>query len=151
MATAVKTVTGTLVGMSAVLPTTYDGDATTGYTPLTFTDIGEVVDVGEIAKAFATISHQTIGRKYPQKLKDTYDIANISLNLGRVKADAGQVILAAALESDNSYAFEVSLGSGNFEYFTAKVIKSGVGSIASGNVESGVVELAIDPETLFGV
>lgn len=141
--------TGTTVGLSATLPTTYDDNITTGYASLTFTEIGEVVDIGEIAKAFATVSHQTVGRAYPQKLKDTYDIANITLTLGRVSADAGQIALQTALASSASVAFEVSLPSGDNANFTGKIIKAGIGGVASGAVTTTVVEIAIDPETLF--
>jgi len=147
--TDVSTTTGTTVGMSATLPTTYDSDAVTGYPSLTFTDLGEVIDVGELAKAFAVINHQTVGRAYPQKLKDTYDIANITLTLGRVSSDAGQVLLQTALASSASYAFKITLPSGDNGNFTAKIIKAGIGAIASGAVEMTTVELAIEPETLF--
>lgn len=145
----VVTNTGTTIGLSAALPTTYDDNVTTGYASLTFTAIGEVVDISEIAKAFAVVAHQTVGRAYPQKLKDTYDIAPITLTLGRVSTDAGQIALQTALASSGSVAFEVVLPSGDTANFTGKVIKAGIGGVASGAVTTTVVEIAIDPETLF--
>lgn len=141
--------TGTTLGMSAVLPTTYDADAGTGYGSLTFTDIGEVIDVGELAKAFNVVSHQTVGRAYPQKLKDTYDIANITITLGRVSSDTGQALLQTALASSASYSFKLTLPSGDYGAVTGKIIKAGIGGSASGNIETTVVEIAIDAETLF--
>lgn len=147
--TDVSTTTGTTIGGSAALPTTYDADAITGYGSITFTDIGEVIDVGELAKAYAIINHQSVGRSYPQKLKDTYDIANISLTLGRVSANLGQVLLQTGLNTSASYAFELGLPSGDTGFFTAKIIKAGIGPVTSGAIETTVVELAIDPETLF--
>lgn len=142
----VSAATGTTMGISAGLPATYDA---IGYDALVFTDLGEIIDVGEIAKAFNVINHQTVGRDYPQKLKDTFDIANISLTLGRVSTDAGQVLLQTALGASVSYAFEVTMPSGDRAAFTGLVIKAGVGALASGNVETTMVEIAIDPETLF--
>lgn len=147
--TDVVAATGTTVGLSSTLPTTYDDNVTTGYASLTFTDIGEIIDVGEIAKAFAVINHQTVGRAYPEKIKDTYDIANISLTLGRVSTNAGQVLLQTALAASASYSFEVVLPSGDTAAFTGKIIKAGVGSLSSGTVETSMIEIAIDPETLF--
>jgi hypothetical protein len=141
--------TGTTVGMSATLPTTYDDNATTGYASLTFTGIGEIVDVGEIAKTWAAVTHQAVTRAYPQKLKDTYDIPDVPLTLGRVSSDTGQALLQTALASSASYAFEVTLPSGDVANFTGKVMKAGIGAIASGAVSSTTVTLAIDPETLF--
>lgn len=143
--------TGTTVGISATLPTTYDGNAVTGYTPITFTDIGEVVDIGELAKAWTAISHQSVTRAYPQKLKDTYDIANVPLTLGRVPANGGQTAIQAALNSALSYSFKVALPSGGIGYFTGKVLKAGQGSVASGAVTSTMVDIAIDPQSLYEV
>lgn len=147
--TDVSVTTGTTLGMSATLPTTYDDNVTTGYASLTFTDIGEIIDVGEIAKMYNAINHQTVGRAYPQKLKDTYDIANVTLTLGRVSTDTGQALLQTALASTASYAFEMVLPSGDTANVTGKVLKAGIGAVASGNIETTVVEIAIDPETLF--
>lgn len=138
--------TGATIGTSATLPATFDA---TGYNALTFIDIGEVVDVGELAKMYATINHQTVGRAYPQKLKDTYDIANVTLTLGRVFDNTGQVALATALSAAASYAFEIVLPSGDTAAFTGKVLKVGLGAVASGAVTTTVVEIAVDPETLY--
>ena len=144
--TDVSVTTGTTFGMSATLPATYD---LAGYTAVTMTAIAEVIDVGELAKMWNVVSHQAVGRAYPQKLKDTYDIANITLTLGRVSSDTGQALLQTALASSASYSFELTLPSGDYANVTGKVIKAGIGAVASGNVETTIVELAIDPETLF--
>lgn len=144
--TDVSVTTGATMGLSATLPATF---TKVGYDALTFIDIGEVIDVGELAKAFNVINHQTVGRAYPQKLKDTYDIANITLTLGRAFDDAGQVALATALAASASYAFNITLPSGDIGEFTGKVIKAGLGAVASGSVATTTVEIAVDPESLF--
>lgn len=144
--TDVSTTTGATVGVSATLPATFDS---LGYAAVVFTDLGEVVDVGELAKSFNVVSHQSVGRAYPQKLKDVYDIANVTLTIGRVTTDAGQVLLQAALAASASYSFQLTLPSGDIGSFTGKVIKAGIGAVASGAVETTVVEIAIDPESLF--
>lgn len=142
----VSVTTGSTFGMSATLPATYD---LAGYAAVTMTAIGEVIDVSELAKAFNVIAHQTVGRAYPQKLKDTYDIANITLSLGRVSTDTGQALLQTALASSASYSFELTLPSGDFGNFTGKVVKAGIGGVASGGVEMTMVEIAVEAETLF--
>lgn len=149
MATNVDSNTGATIGLSATLPTTFDGHATTGYTPLTFTNIAEVIDCSEVAKVFAVLNHQTVDRAYPQKIKDTYDIANVTLTLGRYFADTGQALLKTALDASASYAFEIAMPSGDLVNFTAKVIKVGFGGVSSGGVTSTMVEIAVDPETLY--
>lgn len=136
---------GTTVKMSATLPATYDD---TGYGVPVFTDIGEIIDVGEIAKTWAAINHQAVTREYPQKVKDTYDIPDVTITIGRVTSDTGQVLLQTALAASVSYSFEVTLPSGDIVYFTAQVMKAGLGAVASGAVSSTVVTLAVDPESL---
>lgn len=138
--------TGATIGISATLPATFDAP---GYAAVVFTDVGEVIDVGEIAKAWAAINHQAVTRAYPQKLKDTYDIANITLTLGKVDTDAGQVILQTALNSAASFSFELTLPGGAVADLTGKVLKAGIGSVATGAVSTTMVDLAIDPESLF--
>ena len=138
-------VNGTTLGSSAVLPATYDA---TGYNALTFTTIANVLDIGELGKAYNIVAHQVVANRYPEKLKGNYDIANVTLTLGRVIGDAGQVIIQAGLAADTSYSFKITLPSGNTGQFTAKVIKAGTGSIAADGVETTVVELAIDPQSL---
>ncbi len=141
--------TGTTVGISATLPTTYDADASTGYAALTFVDVGEIVDMGEIAKVFAAISHQTVGRAFSQKIKDTFDVSDVPLTLGRVTSNTGQVAIQTALGSDNSVAFKVTFPSGDYANFTGKIMKAGIGGISSGSISTTSVNIAIDPETLF--
>lgn len=141
--------TGTTLGISATLPTTFDSDAVTGYPASTFTLVGEIVDVGAIAKTFNVVSHQSVTRAYPIKEKDTYDIGDVAINVATVAADAGQVIIDAALDSANSYAFAVTSPSGVVSYVTGKVLSAGKGAAASGSFETTAITVAIDPESLF--
>ncbi len=143
---AVSTMNGTTFGVSAVLPATFDA---AGYGALTFVLAGEIVDVGEIAKAFNEITHQAVDKDYPTKLKGTYNIGNLSLTLGKVDADAGQVILQTALDGAASVSFELTLPSGATANLTGKVMKAGIGAIKSDGVETTVVDIAVDPETLY--
>ena len=128
--------TGATIEVSAALPATYDD---TGYEALSWTGCGEIVDVSEIAKAWAVVAHQAVTRAYPEKIKDTYDVT----------ADTGQVILLAGLAAAASYSFQITLPSGDIAYFTGKILKAGIGSIASGSVETLAVTVAVDPESLF--
>ena len=148
--------TGATVSISATLP------ATTGGNPPTSTQwgavgsanwksVGEVVDVGEVAVAWTAINHQSVTRDYPQKIEDTFDVGNVTLTLGKVSADVGQIAIQTALASANSQAFKVTLPNGDIEYFTGKVLKAGLGAIASGSVSTTVVDIAIDAETLLEV
>lgn len=141
--------TGSTFGISATLPTTYDNNATTGYTPITFTDVAEVIDLSEIAKVWAIIKHQSLGRAYPENHKDTYDVGPATITLGRYLADAGQALLKTAHGSSASYSFEIAMPSGDVLNFTGKVTKNGLGSLTSGGFNTTLVEIAIDAQSIF--
>lgn len=142
----VKPTNGTTLGASSGLPATYDS---TGYSALTFTAVGEILDIGEIAKVYSVLSHQSVGRAYPLKIKDVYDIGDVSITMARVAADTGQDLLQTAISAAASYAFKVTLPSTATANFTAKVTKIGLGSISPSGIETLVLSLAVDAESLF--
>lgn len=142
----VKPTNGTTLAMSSTLPATYDSG---GYTAITPTAVGEVLSIGEIAKTYSVISHQSVGRAYPQKIKDVYDIGNVSITMARITSDTGQDIMNLALASANSYTFRITLPSTAVEHFTGKVIKVGLGVISPTGIETVVMDIAVDPESLF--
>jgi hypothetical protein len=140
---------GTTIGISSSLPTTFDADSGTGYASITFTDIGEVIDIGEISKTYKAINHQSASRLHPQKIKDTFDISNVPLTLGRVSANTGQIEIQSALMSYASVSFEVVLPSGDIGNFTGKVMKAGLATISYGSISTTLVDISIDANTLF--
>lgn len=142
----VKQTNGTTLGVVASLPATYDG---TGYNALTFVSCGEILSIGEISKTYSVLSHQSVGRAYPLKIKDTYDISNVSFTMARVSGDAGQDILQTAIGSATSISFKITLPSGATEQFTGKVIKIGLGAVAPSGVETIVMDVSIDVESLY--
>jgi len=138
--------TGATISIASALPATFDQ---TGYDALSFNAIGEVVDVGEIAKVWEEVAHQAVTRSYPQKLKDTYNIDTVSITVGRVTSDTGQAAVQTALGSATSVSFRVAMNSGDEVNFTGKVMKAGVGEISTGGVETTVIDISPDPESLF--
>jgi len=143
----VSNMNGATIGISATLPATYNAS---GYAAVTFTNIGEVVDIGgELGKVFNEIAHQTLQRAYPQKLKGSYNISNMTITIGKIVTDGGQVLLQTALNSSASFSFIITLPSGNTGSLTGKVMKAAQGAIAVDSVETTVVDIAIDPQSLF--
>jgi len=145
MSATININTGTSISASAALPATFDSAT---YLALAWTAIGESVDVSEIAKVWAIISHQSVSRAYPVKRKDTYDIADVTINLAKVSADVGQVIMKTALDAPASYSFNIILPSQEIVYFTGHVTKCGRGSIATGAFDSLSITIAVDPESM---
>ena len=69
--------------------------------------------------------------------------------MARITSDTGQDIMNLALASANSYTFRITLPSTAVEHFTGKVIKVGLGAISPSGVETVVMDIAVDPESLF--
>lgn len=128
MASNAFTSAGTTISISAVLPATYDS---AGFAALTFTTIGEITDAGEYGKTYNLVSHNPLGDRKTYKFKGSYNNGSMTLQMGRVPDDAGQTILLAALDSDNSYSIKVVLQDGTINYFTAQIMSytTSVGSV----------------------
>lgn len=128
--TSVGTVAGTTIGISAVLPATYN---VAGYTALTFTNIGNIEDGGEHGREYAEVTFNPIDTRGTQKFKGSFNEGNKTLSIGYNSDDAGMILVKAALTSDNDYAFKVAYPNGDIDFFTAKVMTV---TKATGSVDS---------------
>ncbi len=75
----------------------------------TFDEVAEVVNFGEFGKTFNVIRHNPVATRRTKKFKGAYDEGNIALQLGRDIEDDGQAAMKAALDSDESYNFKITL------------------------------------------
>ena len=115
------TFAGTTVSISAVLPATYDQ---AGFAALTFTAIGEVTTApGSGGKTYEDVSYTTLADRATKHLKGTSDQAEQTLEIVVDRADAGQALAVAALDSDNEYAMKVEYNNGEVDY--ANVLVTG--------------------------
>ena len=117
---AFQTAASTTLGVSASLPATYD---VTGYAALSYTLIGEVENLGEFGQTYNLVSFLPLAQRGASKVKGSYNNGRFEPQLALDVADAGQVIMLAALASDNQYAFEVTLNGGEIFYFSGLVMK----------------------------
>jgi hypothetical protein len=128
---AVRTSAGTTLNTLAALPATYDS---TGFNALSWGTgnlVGEVTDMGEIGgREYNVITHLPMGSRRASKLKGSYNSGQMQIQLGRDAVDAGQILLRAALVSDNDYSFRVVLQDNTKVYFTGKVtaLKTNIGN-----------------------
>lgn len=134
---------GSALALSAVLPATQDA---AGYNALTWTNIGEVTDVGELGKEFNLITYTPLASRRVQKLKGSYNQGSMQLQMGRDTSDAGQTALRTARDSDNPYAFRLTLQNGTKMYFQAMTMgyKTSVGSTEQITSASATLELTSD-------
>ena len=116
--TNVITAAGTVFAISAALPATHDP---AGFAALSFTDIAELVDGGSAGKTFNIVSHSPLGEREVLNLKGSFDQGTRTLQLGRDVVDPGQVLLLAALESDDPFSFSITYQNGDIDYLTARV------------------------------
>ena len=137
---AVQTSAGSTIGVSAALPATQD---VAGYSALTFTNIGEVTDLGEYGKVFNLVSHNPIDSGRTEKFKGSFNEGSISLNIAEDAADAGQGILDTAVDSYDDFAFEITAQDGTKDYFKAKVMSKTVNIGSVDSIRSSTVQLEI--------
>jgi len=128
MTTNSFTSAGSTVSISAGVPATIDS---AGFGALTYTAIGEITSAGEFGKSFTLVTHNPLANRNTYKKKGSSNNGTMALQMARVPSDAGQVLLLAALASDNDYAFKVVLQNGTIEYFQGVVMKytTNIGSV----------------------
>lgn len=136
----VQTVAGTEISISAAKPATFDA---TGYAALTFSKIGEITDGGSHGKTYAEVTHSPIDTRMVQKFKGSINIGTKTLQLAVDSADAGQIVLKAALDSDADYSFKVEYQDGDIDYFQAKVMSFDKAAAGVDSIRSATVNLAL--------
>jgi hypothetical protein len=139
--------TGAQIAVSAGLPSVYDDNAVTGYRSLAFTSIGEAIDIGEVGIAFNVVEHQAVARRYATKKKGIYSHDDVAITCALDTADAGQVIIDAALASDNSYSFRIIDTDGAAYYFTGKIISAKPGPWAGDDTVTKALSVSVDPQS----
>jgi hypothetical protein len=137
---AIGTVAGTVIGISASNPATYDE---AGYSALVYTTIGNIEDGGEHGRAYAEVTHNPIDDRGTRKYKGSFNEGNKTLSIAYDSDDAGMVLLKTALNSDNDYSFEVAYPNGDIDWFQAKVMSLVKATGTVDTMRMATVELAI--------
>ena len=132
---------GTTLSISAAAPATYNA---VGFAALTWTEIGEVSDLGEFGRTYNLVTFNTLGNRRTVKRKGSYNDGTIAAQMARTPSDAGQTILTAAVDSDASYSVKIVLQDGTVFYTTAQVMSytTNIGSVDQ--ITSATVNLEID-------
>ena len=145
MASKAFTSAGTKLFISASAPATYNK---TGFEALTFTEIGEVSEMGEFGRQYNLVTFNTLGDRRTVKRKGSYNDGTIACQMARVPDDAGQTILTTAVNSDNSYSIKIQLQDGTVFYTSAQVMSytTNIGNVDQ--ITSATVNLEIDNDIL---
>ena len=145
MASKAFTSAGTKLFISASAPATYNKP---GFEALTFTEIGEVSEMGEFGRQYNLVTFNTLGDRRTVKRKGSYNDGTIACQMARVPDDAGQTILTTAVNSDNSYSIKIKLQDGTVFYTSAQVMSytTNIGNVDQ--ITSATVNLEIDNDIL---
>lgn len=123
---AARTVVGTLSGatlaISASLPATYDA-AGYGATTITYTAIGQIENFGNHGVTATIVEFTPIDTAVVAKMKGSKNYGTMSLMLGSIPTNAGQVIVLAASESNNHYSGKLTYPDGEIHYIDVLVAK----------------------------
>lgn len=143
MASLARTSAGTKLYVSASAPATYNS---AGFAALSWTEVTEVTDLGEFGKEYNLVTHNPLGSRQTIKRKGSYNNGNLTLAMARVPTDAGQALLIAGRDSDNSYSFKVLNQDLTIAYFSGQIMKytANVGSVDQIFGASVTVELDND-------
>jgi len=136
---------GTKLYMSASLPATYNQ---AGFDALTFTEVGEISDLGEFGRQYNLVTFNPLGDRRTVKRKGSYNDGTIAAQMARVPSDAGQIIVTAAVNSDASRSIKIVLQDGTIFYTTVQVMSytTNVGSVDQ--ITSATVNMEIDNDII---
>lgn len=115
---AVEGSLGTTFHISAGIPATEDQ---TGYEALTFTKVGQIIQIGEIGGSWNNATATLLETGKIIKRKSSRDFGDLSMQMLRETSDAGQVIMNAAEDSYNPYSIKVLEPDGTANYSQALV------------------------------
>lgn len=145
MASKAFTSAGTKLLISAGIAATYNK---TGFEALTFTEIGEVSEMGEFGRQYNLVTFNTLGDRRTVKRKGSYNDGTIACQMARVPDDAGQTILTTAVNSDASYSIKIELQDGTIFYTTAQIMSytTNIGNVDQ--ITSATVNMEIDNDII---
>jgi len=146
----VRTSAGSVLLVSPTRPVTYDA---AGFQALAWTEVAEITDLGEFGREFAQVTHAPVGTRRTIKRKGSFNDGSITLPMARDAKDAGQALMTAALDTDDSFSYCIQLQDGSRFYFTAQCMsfKTSVGGVDSITGKSAQLEIDNDIIEVSGV
>jgi len=129
---------GGFMSVSAATPATFNA---AGYVALTFTDVGEASEIPEYGAAHAVNTFTPLKTGIDNKFHGALNYGSVTIPLGYDSADAGQIILLAALASKDAISFRETRSDGTIRYIMGKVFSFTRGqTVGSVNMASCMIE-----------
>jgi hypothetical protein len=137
---AFQTAAGATLAISNSIPAAF---TSVGYAALTYTEVGEITNIGEFGKEFALVTHLPLSRRGVAKRKGSFNNGTLTPTMALDPDNAGQVLFAAALQSDAPSSFKITLQDGTIYYLMGLVMmyKPNVGTTDDVVTASATVEV----------
>lgn len=128
----IRTSAGSSLAVTSTKPATYT-EAGFKAIDAQFTKVAEITDLGEFGRQYNLVTHNPLDTRRTGKRKGSYNDGSITVPLARDTADQGQAVMKAALLSDESYSYRITLQDGAKFYFSAQCMSftNTVGSVDS--------------------
>lgn len=144
--TQTSTHSGTKLSISATLPASVSASA---YGVPVYTEIKEVTDAGAVGRTYNTVEHMPLSSRGVQERKGSYRDGTPQVQAAYVPGDPGQVIVFAAVNSDNYYSFKEELQNGSIIYYQALVLSAPVNGGSLDSMVGITVNLTIKPGSIL--
>jgi len=116
---AYQTAAGASLSIVATAPATFDAS---GYGALTGVVVGEVTNIGDFfGREYAEVTHNPLADRMTKYGKGSYNNGTIAPSMALDPADAGQILMQAALISDDPYSICITLQDGT-EYWARALV-----------------------------
>ena len=117
---------------------------------VSYTEVKEVVDIGEFGKTYNLVTHNPLGDRITVKRKGSINNGTLAVQMAYAPSDPGQALLATAVDSDSSYSYKVVLQDNTTFYFTAQAMSRPVQVGGVDSITSSTCNIEID-STIFKV
>ncbi|WP_287914178.1 InlB B-repeat-containing protein [Comamonas sp.] len=135
----IRTSAGSSLSVTSTKPATYT-EAGFKAIDAQFQKVAEITDLGEFGRQYNLVTHNPLDTRRTGKRKGSYNDGSITVPLARDTGDQGQAVMKAALLSDESYSYRITLQDGTKFYFSAQCMSftntvGGVDSITGHNAQ----------------
>jgi hypothetical protein len=145
----------TAAGSRVYIGTTTPFDTITTYETETWTEVGEVEDLGQYGDQYQDVTITTLADQRTKHFKGNLDAGTITIQCGADPTDTGQMAMTAAFASPLDYNFKVALddkltnsGTPTIQYFSGKVMSKRRNVGNSSNVVRQNFDVGINTEIL---
>lgn len=133
---------------TSAAPATFDE---AGYSALVWTNVGEITNIGELGIEYTTVTHMPLSQRGASKRKGSFNNGTLNPSLAWDPADAGQILMADALATDDPWPMRVTLQDGTGFYFMGLVMsyRPNVGGVDDAVTASPTIEIDNNPLVEF--